>query len=191
MKKVILSISAIIASAIFFTACEKDDPVTNPVVTEEELITTLKLTVTDSNNISSSFVYKIENGFGSTTQGSIQIDTIKLEPNYVYSYSLAVLNESEDPAENITTEVISEKDEHLFFLASSPATGAGSIEQSDGNTDNGGHPFRQSGKLTTGAAGSGTLTITLLHEPTDKHGTSTAATGGETDAEAIFPVLLQ
>lgn len=190
MRKITLSIFAIIAFAASFTACKKD-PVENPVVTEEELITTLKLTVTDSNNVSQSFVYKIENGFGSTTQGNIQIDTIRLTPNYVYSYTLGVLNESENPAEDVTGEVISEKDEHLFFLASAPATGAGSIAQSDGNTDNGGHPFNQSGKLTTGAMGSGTLTVTLLHEPTDKHGTSTAAAGGETDAEAVFPVVLQ
>lgn len=190
MKKVILSIFAIIAFAASFTSCKKD-PVTNPSVTEEELITTLKLTVTDSNNVSTSFVYKIENGFGSTTQGTIQIDTIKLAPNYMYSYALTVLNESESPVIDITEEVLEEKDEHLFFLTSNPASGAGSIGQSDGNVDNGGHPFNQEGKLTTGSSGSGTFTITLLHEPTDKHGTSTAATGGETDAEAVYPVLLQ
>lgn len=190
MKKVILSIFTIIVFTTSFTACKKD-PVTNPVVTEEELITTLKLTVTDGNNVSKTFVYKIENGFGSTTQGSIQIDTIKLAPNSTYSYSLAVLNESEDPAEDVTSEVISEKDEHLFFLASNPVNGAGSLVHSDGNVDSEGHPFNQSGKLTTGSSGSGTFVITLLHEPTDKHGTSTAATGGETDAEATYPVQIQ
>ncbi len=190
MKKIILSVFAIVAFTTSFTACKKD-PVTGPVVTEEELITTIKLTVTDSNNVSKSFVYKIENGFGSTTQGSIRIDTIKLAPSYTYTYTLDVLNESEDPAEDVTSEVISEKDEHLFFLASNPATGAGALNQSDGNVDNGGHPFNQSGKLTTGLSGSGTFTVTLLHQPTDKHGNSTAATGGETDAEAIYPVMLQ
>jgi hypothetical protein len=190
MKKIIFSIITMIAFATFFTACNKDK-VVNPEVTEEELITTLKLTVTNSNNVSHSFVYRIQNGFGSTVQGSIQIDTIRLSPNEVYSYSLQVLNEADNASEDVTEEVISEKDEHLFFFTSSPATGAGSMAQSDGSTDNAGHPFNQSGKLTTGAAGSGSLTLTLLHEPTDKHGTSTAAAGGDTDAEGTFPVALQ
>lgn len=190
MKKVIYSIFAIAALATSFTACKKD-PVTEPVVTEEELITTVRLIVTDSNNVSTTFVYKVDNGFGSTTQGTIVIDTVKLAPGYTYNYTLQVLNESEVPAEDITEEVIEEKDEHLFFLASNPATGAGSVMMSDGNKDNQNLPLNQAGKLTTSVAGSGTLTVTLLHEPTDKNGNSTAATGGSTDAEAVFPVLIQ
>ena len=190
MKKVIYSIFAIAVFTISFTACKKDE-VTEPVVVEEELITTLKINVTDSNNNSQSFVYKIENGFGSTTQGTIVIDTVKLMPDYIYSYTLEVLNESEDPAEDVTEEVLSERDEHLFFLSSNPSTGMGSVVMSEGSKDSQNLPFNQSGKLTTGSAGSGYLTITLLHAPTDKNGNSTAATGGETDAEAIFPVVLQ
>ncbi len=190
MKKVIYSITAIAAFSILFTACEKD-PVTEPVVVEEELITTIKLNVIDSNNVTRSFVYKIENGFGSTTQGTITIDTVKLAPGNTYYYTIDVLNESVDPAENVTTEVFDEKDAHLFFLASNPLSGAGSVTITDGSKDNQNLPFNQAGKLIAGANGSGTMTVTLLHEPTDKNGTSTAATGGETDAEAMFPVLIQ
>lgn len=190
MKKVIYSIFAIAALAISFTSCEKD-PVTEPDVTEEELITTVRLIVTDSNNVEHPFVYKVENGFGSATQGTVTIDTVKLMLGKMFTYRIEVLNESVSPAADITAEVLSEKDAHLFFLASSPSTGAGSITMSNGSKDNQNLPFNQTGTMASGLAGSGTLTITLLHEPTDKNGNSTAATGGETDAEAVFPVLIQ
>jgi hypothetical protein len=190
MKKIIYSILAIAAFTTTFTACKKD-PVTDPVVVEEELITTMKLTVTDSGNVSRSFVYKVQNGFGSSTQGTVVIDTVKLAPGYTYNYSLQVLNESEDPAEDITEEVLTEKEAHLFFLASNPASGAGSITKSNGSLDNNNLPFNQSGKLTTGTAGSGSFTITLIHEPVNKSAGTAADAAGSTDAEAIFPVLVQ
>ncbi|MBL7719383.1 MAG: hypothetical protein JNL72_11145 [Flavipsychrobacter sp.] len=190
MKKVILSVAILSAFAAAFSSCKKD-PIENPVVEEGELITTLKVTVTDSNNVSKSFVYKVENGFGSSSQGTVQIDTFKLAPNYTYSYVIEVLNESETPVEDITAEVLSERDEHLFLLTSAPATGAGSLTLSNGSKDNQNLPFNQSGKLTSGAAGSGSFTIALLHEPTNKNGATTAETGGETDAEATFPVAIQ
>jgi hypothetical protein len=191
MKKTIIVAIAIALIATMFASCKKDDPVVDPVVTEEELITTMKLTVSDTSGGTWSFIYKVENGFGSSSQGTVQIDTIKLAPAKVYTYSIEVLNESENPVENITEEVLEEKDEHLFLIISNPASGAGSLASSEGSKDNQNLPFNQTGKFTAGAAGTGTLTISLLHEPTNKNGTTTAATGGSTDAEAVFPVMLQ
>jgi hypothetical protein len=188
MIKSIFSISAIVLTVMLFADCKKPK---EPVVVEEELITTLKVTVTDSNNIAQSFVYKVQNGFGSATQGTVQVDTIKLQDGYTYGYTVQVLNESVTPVEDVTEEVLAEKDAHLFLIVSDPQSGAGSISLSDGSKDAQNLPFNQSGKFTTGASGSGKLTIALLHEPTNKNGATTAETGGETDAEAIFPVLIQ
>ena len=189
MKKTINIALAIAAMAMTFTACKKKE-VKTPDVEEQELITTMKLMVTDLSG-TQTFIYKIENGFGSTTQGTVQIDTIKLSPGATYSYNLEILNESEVPAENITSEVIAEKNEHLFLLTSDPASGNGSIAVSNGNKDNNNLPFNLSGTLTAGTAGNGTFTVSLIHAPTNKNGATTAETGGETDAEAVFPVLIQ
>jgi len=174
--------------ALALSACKKDDPAT-PV--EQELITTLRLRVTGVDGLLKTFNYKIENGFGSGSQGTIQIDTIKLAPNSTYTVIAQVLNEKEDPAEDVTTEVISEKEEHLFLYNSNPATGAGSLTTSNGSKDANNLPFNQTITFTTGAAGTGALTVHLNHEPTDKNGTTPQTSGGETDVEAMFPVLLQ
>lgn len=190
MKKNILFGSIIIAAtAVLFNSCSrKDDP---PVPVEQELITTLKLNVTGPGGFSKSFIYKIENGFGNTTQGTITIDTIALAPNTTYDVTMEVLNEKEDPTEDITEEILEENEEHLFLFISSPATGGGSINAADGSKDDGGKPFNQTVKFTTGNTGSGSLTVYLMHQPTDKTGTTPAASGGETDIEAEFPVRIE
>ena len=81
--------------------------------------------------------------------------------------------------------------EHLFVFQSAPATGAGSISFSNGSKDADGAPFNQTIDFTTDAMGSGQLTVTLKHEPTNKSATDPASAGGETDAQAIFPVTIQ
>jgi hypothetical protein len=188
MKKIIIVVVLLALIATMFAACKKPK---DPVVVEEELITTVKLKVTDSLGAQTTFVYKVQNGFGSTVPGTIQNDTVKLHPNSIYTYEIQVLEEAKDPVEDITSEIISEKDEHLFIFVPSPPTGAGSVTQFDGNKDNNNLPFNQSGKLQTGDAGHGALTLNLMHEPTNKNGNTPAASGGSTDAEVPFHVLLQ
>lgn len=172
-----------------FAACKKDEDLPTP--DEQELITTVKLVVTDGGSFSQTFIYKVENGFGSTTSGTIQIDTVKLAPNTTYSVTTEFYNEKESPAEDITEEVLEERDEHLLIYQSNPSSGAGSISFSGGSKDNNGEPFNQAITFTTGDAGSGSLQVNLIHEPTDKSGATPAASGGETDAEVTFPVSLQ
>lgn len=191
MKKTIFkSIAAITILTLSFAACKKDDKTIAPPV-EQEIITTVKLSVTDSAGVEKVFVYKIENGFGNTTQGTIQIDTIKLAANTTYQAAVTLYNEKADPEEDITEEVNEENTEHLFLYASNPATGAGSITTGNGNTDNDGMPFNRIITLTTGATGTGALTINLMHEPTNKNGATPETSGGETDVEATYPVILQ
>lgn len=185
---ILIPVAAVLAT---FSSCDKDK-VENPDPNEQELITTIRLDLTPtSGGTTQHFVYKVENGIGSSTPGTIQIDTVKLAPVTSYNAVIVLLNEKAQPVEDITGEVISEKDEHLFFLAGSPASGAGSVSTSGGSVDNNGKPFNQTFTLTSGAAGSGNFTVTLLHEPTDKDATTVAGAGGETDAEGVFPVRIQ
>jgi hypothetical protein len=188
MKPLIFSGALSIAAlSVLFTACKKNDP---PVPVEEELITTLKLNVT-ATGFSKSFIYKVENGFGGSDSGTVVIDTIALTPNTTYNVEVEVLNEKENPAEDITSEILKENEAHLFLYNTNPATGAGAITFSNGSKDDKGAPFNQTINFTTGAAGSGSLTVHLMHLPSDKNGTTPAAAGGSTDLEAVFPVKLQ
>lgn len=171
--------------AVAFAACKKDDP---PTPVEQELITTVRLNITGPNGFSQSFNYKVENGFGSNP-GTVQIDTLKLAANTTYAVVAQVLNEKDSPAEDVTLEVIAEKDKHMFTYMSTPSSGAGSITATNGSTDNNGLAFNQTLTFQTGGSGSGQLKVTLVHFPGVKPATQQVL--GETDAEAIFPVRLQ
>lgn len=191
MKNTFVKFASLTAlSAILFTACKKDK-VETPAPVEQELITTIKLNVTGDGGFSKTFTYKVENGFGSTTQGNIIKDDIVLAPNKTYNVSVELLNEKVSPVENITEEVVGESDEHLFLFQSNPATGNGAISFSDGSKDANGSPFNQAIKFNTATAGDGALTLTLKHQPTNKAATTPDAAGGETDVEATFAVKLQ
>lgn len=186
------NIAIVTLMAATLAACEKkEDPIENPEPVEQELITTMQLVVTNSAGFNQTFTYKVDNGFGSSSQGEVTIDDVKLAPNTEYNVEMKVLNEAEDLAENITEEVIEESHHHLFVFESAPVTGAGSIAFMDGNKDDEGEPLNQTLKFMTGDAGNGSLTVTLKHEPTNKAATTADAAGGETDAQAVFPVMIQ
>lgn len=184
-----IAIVALTASTIF-TACKKEE-ITTPAPVEQELITTVRLKVTNTSGFNQTFNYKVDNGFGSSTQGNVQIDDVVLAPATDYDVEVQVWDESKIPAENITEEVIAESHHHLFIFQSNPATGAGAISFSNGSKDDEGEPLNQKIQFTTGTAGVGTLTVTLKHEPTNKNAATPDEAGGETDAQAIFPVKLQ
>ncbi|MEZ5015885.1 MAG: hypothetical protein R2800_02460 [Flavipsychrobacter sp.] len=186
----VLLLGALVAVSV--TSCTKknENLVVNPTPQEQELITTIKLVVTNSAGFNKTFSYKVDNGFNSTTPATPVIDDVVLAPNTTYNVSVEVWNEAENPVEDITTEVKAENTEHLFVLESAPANGAGSISFTNGSKDDNGNPLNQTIDFTTGAAGNGVLTVTLKHEPTDKNAANADAAGGETDAKAIFPVKL-
>lgn len=175
--------------AITFSSCKKNDDA--PVPDEQEVITTLRMDISGDAGFTASYIYKVENGFNNTTPGTVQADTIKLAPGKTYNVSLTVLNEKATPVEDITTEILEKNLEHLFVFLSTPATGNGSMSVSGGSKDEKGLPLNQTFKLSTGTSGSGSFNIHLMHQPTDKNGTTPATAGGETDLDATYPVLLQ
>lgn len=177
---------ALAMGAIFMSACD-DDPI---VVNEEELITTLRMTLTPQGGgtpVVLSFVDLDGDG------GNAPIITGgTLAANTTYTGALTLLNESETPVEDITEEIEEEDDEHQFFFAiSSGLNLTVSYADQDGNSN----PIGLATTAVAGAASTGTLTVTLRHEPNKtaagvKDGDITNA-GGETDIEVAFPVTIQ
>ena len=95
------------------------------------------------------------------------------------------------PAENITDEVHDEASDHQFFYQ--PTTAEVTIAYND--NDGFGNPIGISTNVNTTNSSSGTITITLRHQP-DKNGSGVAQgniqnAGGETDIEVTFNVLVQ
>lgn len=188
---ILKSATLIVSLSALLFSCKKDDK-DPPKPSEQELITTLRVQLSNTSlGFSKTFVYKVENGFGSSSLGNLQIDTLKLKANTTYDVVLTVLNEKENPVEDITAEILEKDDEHLFFVASEPANGAGSVAVTMGNKDRNGAPLNQTFKLSTAELGSGKMTVWLIHEPANKNATSFSGIGGETDLQAIFPVVLE
>jgi len=169
----------------FFTSCEKDDP---EIPHEEELITTLNYTLTDPNGETVTLTFQDIDGDGGN---SPTITNGTLSSNTTYSGSIELLNESEDPIEDLTSEIREEANDHQFFFTSS----AGNITVAYDDTDDNGNPVGLETTLTTSDAGSGSLTVILRHEPEksnyDVNTNDYSNVGGETDIEVVFPINVQ
>lgn len=165
--------------ALSITACEKD-PVKNPQpVNEEELITTIKLTFTDSADVNNvvTAMFKDADGEGGNAPG--QHDTIRLAANKTYFTSIEILDESKNPAEDITEEVKEERDEHMFFYHPENIN----IDVFYNDKDSKNLPVGLSTTWKTKGTGNGKIKVILKHQPDVKNGTEAP---GETDVEISF-----
>jgi len=169
--------------AVLISSCEKTEP-ENP--NQEELITTVNYTLTPTDGGSAvTLTFMDLDGDGGDTpiiQGG------SLLANTSYSGSIELLNESASPAEDITEEVAAEKEEHQFFFESTVSGLSITYADEDANQK----PVGLANNLTTGDAASGTLKVTLLHEPVkDAEGVADGDISnaqGETDIEITFPI---
>lgn len=182
----ILSILAI--SILAISACKKqkiDDPVvTPPNENEEEVITTFKIYLSDTNGVSyDTLVFRDIDGVGGNAPSSF--DTIQLAPSAVYLARLELLNESSNPVDNITLEIEEEANDHMFCFEPT-INGALQVEIQD--ADSQGLPLGLQSKWTVGGINNGTLTIRLKHQPGIKTGDCSL---GETDVELTFQVKIQ
>jgi hypothetical protein len=173
--------------AVFFS-CSDDDDV--EIINEEEVITTLRVTfIKENTNEISTFLYQDLAGDGSVDP---MISADNLEANTTYIGSVEFLNELEDPAENITLEVVEEGEEHqVFFINSTSLNTNFSYLDTDANNN----PIGVEFSLTTGDASTGNLSVLLIHDG-DKFADGVAQgdisnTGGETDIEANFNVVIE
>ena len=175
---------ALLASTLIFASCSDDDDNTPDPVNDEEVITTLTVTL-DSGSDTVVMQYQDLDGDGSnaavvTVSGSLNANTI-------YDGTIVLLNETEDPAENITEEVEEEDLDHQFFYT----VGSGLNVTTDyADADSMGNPLGLSFILTTSEASSGALTFTLRHEP-NKPNDGLETAGGETDIDVTFDVIVE
>lgn len=178
-KSLLLTLTAVLLLSAWNSGCKKEDDHDHD--DEQELITTVRVTFTGG-GATTSFNWKDVDGAGGKAP---VIDKIVLKENILYTVTVSFLNESVSPAEDITTEVKTEGTAHLVCFGS---TGNISSPLAT-DTDSNGKPLGLNASCTTLAAGDGTLTISLKHEP-NKSGASPCTTG-ETDAEASFAVTIQ
>jgi hypothetical protein len=188
---VMLSVLAL-SFTFLMSSCKDDDP---EPVNESELITTVIMSFlqVDESGVSLGedaleFTWTDSDGPGPAAP---VIDNIVLAADSYYRLSLTLLDESKNPAEDITEEIEEEDDEHQFFFI---VTGA-NLEITYNDEDGDGNPVGLLNNAQTGDAGQGTLRIVLRHEPNkDASGVSDgnlANAGGDTDLDITFPVTIE
>ncbi len=163
---------------------QEDPPV---IVNEEEVITTLTVVLTPT-TAGPEITLETKDLDGDGPNPPVVSVSGNLTPNTTYNGVITILNETEDPAEDITEEVEEESDEHQFLY-----TIGGSLELSTEytNFDTNNNPLGTNLNIITANSSTGTLTFTLRHEPTKPNDGTLDGAGGETDITATFPIVIE
>ena len=187
MRKFKISIlTAIAITGTLFTSCSNDDDAAPVPVNEEEVITTITVTLTP-NGGGTAVTLQSRDLDGDGPNAPVVTVSGNLVANTTYNGAIVLLNETEDPAENVTEEVEEEDDEHQFFYT---IGGGLDLTTTYTNFDGNNNPLGTTFDAAAGAAGTGTITFTLRHVPT-KPNTGLANAGGSTDIEVTFDVTIQ
>ena len=178
-------LATIIFTTLLVISCSNDDD-TPQAVNEEEIITTMTVTLLPNTGGTAITLQTIDLD-GDGPNAPVITVSGNLAANTTYNGTILLLNETLNPAENITSEVEEEGKEHQFFYTISTGLNATTTYTS---FDTDGNPLGIQFDLETGNASSGTITFTLRHEPS-KPNSGLSDAGGETDISATFNVTIQ
>ncbi len=183
------SILLIFILSVGLISCNDDDPI---IPNEEELITTIIYTLTPVGVEGDDVVFSFKDLDGDGGTDPV-IEEGVLAANTTYTGTIEFLNELETPVEDITEEVIEEGDEHqVFYIKAGTYNATFDYDENDeDDLDINGHPIGIKTIVVTGAASTGTLTITLRHEPKKPNNGTLADAGGETDVQVTFNIVIQ
>ena len=181
-----LKSTLLLAASVLLFSCSDDD--TPELINEEELITTVSVTLTNGTD---ELTLTSKDFDGDGPEAPIVNVTGNLMANTTYTGTVSFLNELEDPAEDITVEVLEEGAEHQVFYQLTNSLGSVTYTDMDANGD----PIGLNFVLATNDAGNGVMSVILKHEPNKAgDGVSTGDitnAGGETDVEVNFSVTVE
>lgn len=158
---------------------------------ENELITTVQLEFSPTLIFTGDptlFTYRDIDGDGGNPP--TRFDTISLVAHAEYLVKITLLDESKNPAQDISKEVKAKSDEHLFVFTPAPAT---LLTYTYGDKDPRDLPLGLIGTVKTGAAGTGTLRVQLRHQPpiSDKIQKDGTPNPGSDDVNLNFNVIVK
>jgi hypothetical protein len=182
MKKMSLHFVAVLLVLVSIVGCKKDPVDPN----ESELITTVRIKLTEKvSGVQSMFEFKDLDGVGGAAPS--KFDEIMLTKGKVYDCTLQLLNESENPADDITLEVFAEGIDHQIYLTPTNALAV----VSNYSLDSKGLPLGITSTWTAAAAaGTGTLNVTLKHKPGVK-AAGDPVSKGDTDISIDFKLSVK
>ena len=186
-----LILSTLLLGAVI--SCKKEDkiePAAPVIPNEEEVITTLNYTLTNTNDPDDVIVLTWEDMDGDGS-GTADITGGTLKSNATYNGSMELLNKTETPADTVTIEILEEDHEHQFFFEPSNSTITVTYDDLDENN----LPVGLETLLTTTTAGIVNLTVVLIHEPNKTaSGVSDGDidnAGGSEDVRIVFPITIE
>ena len=182
--KTMKNISFYALLSIAMIGCSDDDTAPE-VINDEELITTVILTLTQESG--DQVVLTTVDLDGDGPDEPVTTVVGNFAENTQYQGAVRFLNETETPAEEITEEVLEEADEHQVFYTISEGLNITTTYVDFDDNDN---PLGVQITLSTGAASEGSLTVTLRHEPV-KPNDGLDSAGGETDIATSFDVTIE
>ncbi len=116
MKKIFLYL--FIFSIISFASCKKDEAKNPEVNNAQEQITSVYLSIVNQSNVNETYLVKWKDLDGDG--GNVpSIDTISLNNNNEYKVDILVLDESKNPIDTVSSEILEEADVHRFFFTAS------------------------------------------------------------------------
>lgn len=188
MKNTKLILCLFIAS---LTLASCSDEVDNPKpVNETEVISDVTLTFTNTDGEATTYTYtdpKYRNN-------DYLEPTITLQSGKTYDVAANFYDKSDpDKVVDKTTEIIEEKDDHFVEFRFSGANIALTRTDGDETTDSNGIKIGLFSKWTAGNPAEGTVQETLIHQPESKDTSNPNGnhTGGETDAQVTYDLVIQ
>jgi len=176
---------------LFFLSCKRDrsDVTKPPNGNEQELITTVKVILTNTANSSDvrEVMFRDIDGPG----GNVPVvGSLSLPAGTIYTGEIILLDETKTPVDSISNDVYDERNDHQFFYIVSGADL--SISYQSGDVDDFAVPIGLKPLFSVGnTTGSGTLTVILKHQPGVKPTSGTGDfTKGDTDVEVTFDVSI-
>jgi hypothetical protein len=181
----IISLSIISMSVLFGCSDKAENPQKNE---ENELITTVHLHLTKEGD-STKIAHAVWKDLSPDDEAGRSIDTLLLDTSSVYQGVIELMDESKNPAIDITKEVEEEKDDHLFIYRQNPLESSirFSVERTDKDSKN--LPVGLQFKLSTrNLQGPSLLLVSLKHQPGTKNGDEGL---GDTDLDVKIPVKIR
>jgi hypothetical protein len=187
-KKRIVLLTTIVTLIFFWSACNKQEKAVAPPVPGNEFITTLKLVATnaaDSTDTVSGASTKLNPN--DTSAPDTSLARLTLRANAVYNVKVMLLDETKNPPDDITPEILQRENYHLFCFTIAPALNL-SVQRTDHDTNNPPLEIGLTDKFTTGNASSGNLEVVLHHQPNVKNGTCDP---GSIDIDVNFTINIK
>jgi len=179
-------------SALCFTACSEDDDHDHDDHDHgehEEEITQLVYTLTNTANSADVVTFTFTDEDGDGGQDGTKDISGNLTANATYEGKLELLNLEEE--ENVGAEIAEDdaEDHEIFYI-----TNVAGLQFTTTDVDTNSNPIGFDTDVTTGAEGTGKLTISVVHEgkkPNDGTTQDALSGGGTTDIEVVFDVTVE